>query len=277
MVQLDDLPFDIEVVQYYKNSQLEVATPEGPNLATKGVGTRFVAGEAPPKSGVETGPSRSGLRLRQAHWQGAGEDLGTYLVSQHFSEMRPELNTVDFGGSRYGLELRFKQSFKPYEITLLDVRKDDYAGTAMARNYSSRVRLTDPSRKVDFETKIWMNNPLRYAGETFYQSGYNVDRSGREYSTLQVVKNTGWMMPYVSCMIVATGMLVHFLLVLLRFLSRSSRAERGRIRGSGGDASGGLGPSQVAAARSWSSRRSCCWPPSGWPARPCRPAHPTRR
>ena len=55
-----------------------------------------------------------------------------------------------------------------------------------------------------------MNNPLRYAGETFYQSGYNVDAQGVETSTLQVVRNTGWMIPYVSCMIAATGMLAHF-------------------------------------------------------------------
>ena len=38
--------------------------------------------------------------------------------------------------------------------------------------------------------KIWMNNPLRFAGETFYQSSYFVDR-GREGTVLQVVTNTG--------------------------------------------------------------------------------------
>ncbi len=75
-VQLDDLTFDIEVLQYYKNSELEAAPPQGANLATKGVGTRLVAREAPPKSGVERGRYRSGLGLRQAHVQGTRRRLG---------------------------------------------------------------------------------------------------------------------------------------------------------------------------------------------------------
>lgn len=218
IVKLDDLPFDVEVVRYYKNSELADATPDGSNLATKGLGTRFVAKEILPKSGVQQGTADLASAYVRLTGKERGEDLGTYLVSQ---QLRRGAVTVSAGGNTYSLDLQFKHSYKPYQITLLDVRKDDYTGTAMARNYSSRVRLTDPSRNVDFEAKIWMNNPLRYAGETFYQSGYNTDRSGKEISTLQVVKNTGWMIPYVSCMIVATGMLVHFLLMLLRFLKRS--------------------------------------------------------
>ena len=45
---------------------------------------------------------------------------------------------------------------------------------------------------------------------------------GREYTTLQVVRNHGWMIPYVACMLCMVGMLAHFSLVLLRFLSRQT-------------------------------------------------------
>ncbi|HEV3136463.1 MAG TPA: cytochrome c biogenesis protein CcsA, partial [Pirellulales bacterium] len=69
------------------------------------------------------------------------------------------------------------------------------------------------------EVKIWMNNPLRFAGETFYQINYFVDR-GREGTILQVVTNTAWMIPYVACMLVATGLLAHFSIGLVRFLKR---------------------------------------------------------
>ena len=56
-----------------------------------------------------------------------------------------------------------------------------------------------------------MNNPLRFAGETFYQSNYGRDaRTGIEYTGLQVVTNTGWRIPYVSCMMMAVGMLAQF-------------------------------------------------------------------
>ncbi len=68
-----------------------------------------------------------------------------------------------------------------------------------------------------------MNNPLRYAGDTLYQSNYG--EGPPETSTLQVVKNTGWMIPYVGCMIVATGMLAHFSLTLTRFLRRRDAEE----------------------------------------------------
>ncbi len=128
--------------------------------------------------------------------------------------------------------LRFRRHYKPYSVHLLDVRKDDYLGTNTAKNYSSDIRLVDPTREVDREIKIWMNNPLRFAGETFYQSSYNArpnpDEPGKmiESTTLSVVQNTGWMIPYVSCMIVATGMLFQFGIVLMRFLKRrdSSRS-----------------------------------------------------
>ena len=68
-----------------------------------------------------------------------------------------------------------------------------------------------------------MNNPLRFAGDTLYQSGY--DPGPPETTALQVVKNVGWMIPYVGCMIVAVGMLAHFSLTLVRFLRRRDAEE----------------------------------------------------
>jgi ABC-type transport system involved in cytochrome c biogenesis permease subunit len=41
---------------------------------------------------------------------------------------------------------------------------------------------------------------------------------------LQIVSNNGWMIPYVSCMIVGVGMCYQFILTLLRFLNRWDRA-----------------------------------------------------
>ncbi len=67
-----------------------------------------------------------------------------------------------------------------------------------------------------------MNAPLRYAGETFYQSGFDDGECAPavKSTTLQVVTNFGWMIPYVACMIVITGMLAQFLITLGRFLKR---------------------------------------------------------
>ncbi len=218
-IQMGDLPFDAEVIHYYGNSVIRPLQAADTNPANKGLGLQFFADEAASGGGVQGGSMDIASAYVKLVDKQNGADLGTYLLSQHFSSPAASENIVA-DGKTLGLRLRFKHLFKPYQITLLDVRRDDYVGTSMARNYSSQVRLEDPTRNVKFETKIWMNNPLRYAGETFYQSGYSVDPDGGENSTLQVVRNTGWMIPYVACMIAATGMLAHFVIVLLRFLRR---------------------------------------------------------
>ena len=62
-----------------------------------------------------------------------------------------------------------------------------------------------------------MNNPLRYAGETFYQASFDPDDHG---SVLQVVHNPSWLTPYLSCVLVATGLTIQFLSHLIPFLKR---------------------------------------------------------
>jgi cytochrome c biogenesis protein ResB len=104
---------------------------------------------------------------------------------------------------------------------LKDVSAKQHLGTTISMSYSSDLWLSDPSRSVDQAVRVWMNNPLRYGGQNFYQSGYERDsNTGMEMTTLQVVTNTGWMIPYVACMIVATGMTAQFWVVLGRFLRR---------------------------------------------------------
>ena len=152
------------------------------------------------------------------------EAFGTYLVSLAITEAG-QAETIEVDGKPYSIALRHRLTYKPYSLKLIDVQKQDYPGTDIPRHYSSLVRLVDESRGVDREIKIWMNNPLRFAGETFYQSGYFMDPETKaETSTLAVVTNTGWMIPYVSCMIVATGLLTHFLASLLRFVRRRSES-----------------------------------------------------
>jgi len=201
------------------------------NLADTGNGVAWVAEEVRPGAGTDTGGE---VDITSAYVElldkQTAEPLGSYLLNVLFSEEgQPERVTV--GETTYEVSLRFERTYKPYTIRLIDVRKDDYIGTATPRNYSSDVRLVDEERGVDREVHIWMNNPLRFAGETFYQHGYQPAMQGRnESTTLQVVTNAGWMIPYVACMIVAVGMLYQFSITLSRFLNRrASEAKSGRI------------------------------------------------
>ena len=65
------------------------------------------------------------------------------------------------------------------------------------------------------EFLISMNHPLRYGGDTFYQSGVLENDAG---TILQVVRNPGWKLPYVACSMVSLGMLLHFGIHLVGFL-----------------------------------------------------------
>jgi len=215
------LPFDVQVTEYLKNSDLQRPRADETNPATAGNGLTWVAQEMRAGSGAD---SSGQVDMASAYVtlkrKGDGKPMGTYLVSQLLAAPR-FTESVSVGGKSYNLALRFKQTSKPYSMHLVDVRKVDYIGTSTPKDYSSDVRLIAPQHHIDRQVRIWMNNPLRYAGETFYQSGYNRDpQSGVETTTLQVVTNTGWMIPYVACMFVWFGMQSHFSSMLLRFLTR---------------------------------------------------------
>jgi ABC-type transport system involved in cytochrome c biogenesis permease subunit len=210
------LPFDVEVLAWHQNARLLRADDAGQSDRGVGIGARI--DPLPPARGVDgaqTDAPAAMVRLTRA-----GEPIGTWLVWANLVEAQ----RVDAGDASYGLSLRYRRSYTPYRLTLLDFRHDTFTGTQIARNFSSRVRLVDPERGVDRELVIWMNNPLRYRGATFYQASYKPDGSG---TVLQVVRNPGAALPYAACALVAGGMLWHFGLGMTTFLRRRAtrRAE----------------------------------------------------
>ena len=66
-----------------------------------------------------------------------------------------------------------------------------------------------------------MNQPLRYDGKAFYQASFG---KGDTLSILQVVDNPGWLLPYISCAMVALGLLVHFGMSMSRGLKKQTAA-----------------------------------------------------
>ncbi|MFO0848715.1 MAG: cytochrome c biogenesis protein ResB [Gemmataceae bacterium] len=213
-----DLPFDVQPLVYMKNSAL--VPPGTPELAdraypaTVGAGERRFAVPRREVTGVDMENKQdfpsAYVRFRK---KGSDEVIGTYLVSLRLDEQ-----PVTVGDKTYQTELRFTHYYKPYSLHLIKFRFDRYTGTQTAKNYSSQVRLVDPERGQDQEVTIAMNEPLRHRGETFYQSSFTPDEKG---TVLQVVRNPGWLLPYISCAMVSVGMLIHFGFYLARFLSRT--------------------------------------------------------
>jgi len=217
------LPFDIQVTRFMPNSSVGRIS-EAPNVsnpATAGNGTQLVAVERPEVSGTD--PNQS-VDIASAYAKlidkKSGEPIGTYLLSGWLSfQDIPDRVTVD--GKTYELYLRFARTYKPYSIHLVDFEHKKYMGTDKPKDFSAHVRVIDESQNIDRQVRIWMNNPLRFAGETFYQSSF--DPQDPKVTVLQVVKNAGWMVPYVACMIVATGLTAHFGMYLVSFLKKRGR------------------------------------------------------
>ena len=145
-------------------------------------------------------------------WQG-GRHVGSWNLAAGF----PRPVNFQTGGKNYQIVLQPKRVYKPFAIQLVQFSHDRYAGTDIPKNFSSRIRLLDPARHEDRETLIYMNHPLRYQGMTFYQSGFD---NNDTTSILQVVQNPSWLIPYISCALIAFGMVLQFGMHLTSFVRR---------------------------------------------------------
>lgn len=213
----DRLPITVRVDRWMPNADLFHA--HGESDATEGIGTEARAEGKPQVTGVEG--SQTDTPAAYLTLIDDGRELGTWMVSAALIDAQ----RVEVGASVYGLSLRYARTYLPFALHLKDFRHDRFTGTNIAKNFSSDIRLVDPAHGTDRNVRIWMNNPLRYAGMTFYQSSYKPDGSG---TVLQVVRNPGWLLPYVACVLVGGGMAWHFAQTLVGFLRR--RAKRGPLK-----------------------------------------------
>jgi hypothetical protein len=221
VIRDDKLPVDIEVLEYMVNSKLIEPPADRPNPATAGNGKSIAALSLPEGAGVDTDSKIDEPAVYLTFKdKKTGAVLGTHLFALRLSAME-RFDWVRVGDTAYQVSLRFKRSYRDYTLHLTRFDQKFYPGTKKAKDFSSYIRLVDPSHNEDRDVRIYMNNPLRYHGETFYQSSVTNDENGQALGTvLQVVKNPGWLMPYISCLMVSGGMLIHFGISLFRFIEK---------------------------------------------------------
>jgi hypothetical protein len=188
------LPFRIVVRSFYQNSRLRI-------LPEAGKGAQIVVQSAPRATGVNEHDVPSAVI--EIIPKQSETSLGTWLVSDALGA--PQTFSCD--GRNWMIALRPMRYYKPYSVTLQKFTHERYAGTEIPKNFSSRVTLIDPERIVNRDVLIYMNHPLRYRGETFYQAGFQKDDQA---TILQVVHNPSFIAPYAACVIVAAGLLVQF-------------------------------------------------------------------
>ncbi len=252
-IRHEKLPFTIRVKEYWENSEPSFRAPVTANatpITNKGVGQRFdfkastitkkmddknvptaVLEFAGPEGSLGTwyapgwaGDAAMVVALRRSFQAEVGRERALEIAGQLTA---PQV--LEAGGKKYTFSLRPVRIYKPFSVTLLETKHEVYPGTVSAgnpqgipTNVQSRVRLENPAANEKRAVDIFMNNPLRYGGLTFFQ--YPLDQNelaaNRGVSTLQVVRNPSWLAPYIGCIIVGLGMTWQFMYHLVGFVRK---------------------------------------------------------
>lgn len=212
-IEHKSLPFRLVVRHFYQNSRLHMMNESGLTLqpiANQGPGAQVVVESVPRATGVN---DRDLVSAAVEVFPAKSASLGTWLVSDALGA--PQTFSCD--GRTWQLVMRPARYYKPYSVTLQKFTHERYVGTEIPKDFASKITLIDPERSVDRNVLIYMNHPLRYRGETYYQAGFEKDD---RTSILQVVRNPSFLAPYIACIVVAAGLLVQFGYHLVGFSRR---------------------------------------------------------
>ena len=206
VVSLPGTPVSLKIHGYAQNAELRNRAPtDPPARATAGVGTAVTLLEVPPVSGDNDVDSTAVFVEPIA----GGRSYGIWLASKALGA--PQSFTHE--GRTYQIAMRHRRQYLPYSVTLKKFSHDKYAGTEIPKNFSSLVHLSNAATREERDVLISMNDPMRYDGKAFYQASFG---KGDTLSILQVVENPGWLLPYISCVLVAVGLIIHFTVSLVK-------------------------------------------------------------
>ena len=215
-IDVPNTPLSIRTVRYHGNAEIGRATSGSPaeSIATRGAAVRM---------GIIVNPKPETYSEDEINTVTAfvevikGEDsLGTWLVSNVMDERFPP-QMVGTGDQSFEIALRFTRHYYPFEIELIDFKHEKYPGTEVPFNFSSEVKVTHQDSTKNQKALIYMNHPLRYEGLTFFQASFaNQDKT----SIFQVVRNPGWLLPYLSVLLMGLGMCVQFGMHFFKFLRK---------------------------------------------------------
>lgn len=234
--KIDDpaLPFVVRIDKWMRNARLESGT-DPDHKVTVGTGLVQKVVEIAPNGGAKSAPNFAAAYVTLLDRK-TDQPIESLLLAQEvndggqmFRNGSDKYESLSLLGKPMEIALRYRKEYKPYNITLKDVTRRDYANSNTPRDYSSVISIRNAETGEEVTEKTWMNNPVRFGGETFYQSDYFPvmlpNGTVAEGSGLQVVKNAGWVIPYVCCMMVMVGMISHFAGTFLRFANRFAREQ----------------------------------------------------
>jgi len=247
-LKIENLPFTIRVQELWHNSDMNFRAPmmqNAPPLATNGVALNFDFRKV---DDVKTMDQKNVPTAVLEFLTPAGS-LGTWVASDWtgdpalveavrngYSQMGAGMaqkiagqlvapQTIVAGGKNFTFTMRPARVRHAFTLTLLKATHTVYPGTDIPKDFRSRVRIDNAQTGEKREVEISMNHPLRYGGYTYYQyqmdAGQAATMAGRApTSVLSVVRNPGWLTPYVGCAMVGAGLLIQFLYHLAGFVSK---------------------------------------------------------
>ncbi|MBT3236705.1 MAG: hypothetical protein HN353_12185 [Bdellovibrionales bacterium] len=139
----------------------------------------------------------------EEHWLSSSTPL--YLKAPHKHEGEKE---VVYENMIVSIE-KSKLSL-PFSFTLDRFKMDKNPGTNMPASFESYVNLLTP-QGLSVE-HIFMNNPLKHHGFTFYQSSYFPSEGGSFASVLSANVDPGRGLKYFGSLLLVLGAVVHYLL-----------------------------------------------------------------
>ena len=209
-VAVTGTPLVLKVKRYVRNAALSMRQPgDPPSPVTSGIGGGVTVRELAPVVSDDDVNRAAAIVEPVA----GGRSYGSWLVSAGLGARQQFTHE----GRTYVLAMRPQRTYLPYSLTLKKFSHDRYPGTDIPKNFSSLVTLENKAKGERREVLIYMNQPLRYDGKAFYQASFG---KGDTLSILQVVENPGWLLPYISCVLVTLGLIVHFAIALRRGFRR---------------------------------------------------------
>lgn len=125
--------------------------------------------------------------------------------------------TLTIGADKYLISLKHRSYRLPFAIRLDETEQEKHPGTERARRFTSKVtKITD---KREEKRVVTMNEPVRSEGYAVFQQSFDDgirSGSGIKQSGFQIVENPSDHWPLISCIIIAEGLLLHFLMMLAR-------------------------------------------------------------
>lgn len=219
-MDVPDTPLSVRSVRYYPNAEIGRSAngPASGLPATRGAAVKMGIVAQPKQETFKEGEYNIATAFVEV-FEG-DRSLGVWLVSNVIDDRFPP-QMVETDNGIWEIALRFTRYYYPFEVELIDFSHDKYPGTEIPFNFSSEVMIRHQDRIKNQKALIYMNHPLRYEGLTFYQASFaNEDRT----SIFQVVHNPGWILPYISVLLIGLGMILQFNMHFVQFLRKKRSA-----------------------------------------------------